>query len=75
VLIKPPTKDITTWHYVIIIVSSNLNGKQIVFHCQQESTLYLVGVVVASSTNTFDVTSSFFATTKTPTLQIIIWHD
>jgi len=58
------------------IIKSKLdeNGKQIVFHCQQESNLYLVGVVVASSTNTFNATSSFFAITKTPTLQITIWH-
>lgn len=58
------------------IIKSKLdeNGKQIVFHCQQKCNLYMVGTIVASSTNTFNVTASFFATTKTPTLQITIWH-
>jgi hypothetical protein len=50
------------------------NGKQYVFHCQQEGNLYPLGLGVAYLTNTSNVTFAFFATTKAPTLQSISWH-
>jgi hypothetical protein len=51
------------------------NGKFDLFSItNKKNNLYLLGVGVACSTNTSNVTFGLSAITKTPTLQSILWH-